>query len=263
MSVPTILIACPVQNRAWILDEYLKHFYALSYPKERIGIYWIVNNSTDDSLKILKDFKKQHSSEYFMINIHEVNNSKFAPDNRDKVTRRTSTYHWLAQLRNYILKYCVSNKYDYVLSSDSDILLEHDTIVRLLLDDQPIVSCLVYNGYMQSSEPAYRYPNVLRWSDTESKYIHVVTNRTIHWDRNPIGTLVKCDFTGACILIRNDVCKVARYAHFPRGEDEPFCRSALLKGFPIYCDISLFNHHIMSEQLLKEHLSKRNTDVQL
>ena len=54
-----VLIACPVKDRDWILPNYLQSVLELDYPKELIDIYWIVNNSSDNSLLMLESFRDQ------------------------------------------------------------------------------------------------------------------------------------------------------------------------------------------------------------
>jgi cellulose synthase/poly-beta-1,6-N-acetylglucosamine synthase-like glycosyltransferase len=127
-----ILIACPIQNREWLLEDYLYFLYNLDYSKRDIVIYWIVNNSTDETMNILKAFKREHITEYGDIIIEERNNKDAGVDSRSKTQRRLFTYHWLAELRNMMLNKCVELNCDYLLSSDSDIMLRHDTLNRLI-----------------------------------------------------------------------------------------------------------------------------------
>lgn len=242
-----ILIACPVQNREWIIDEYLHHVLQQDYDKKLIDLYFVVNNCTDASLQKLRVFEKQMGPQYNSITIEVFNNTKVQQDARNKLLRRTSTYYWLATLRNKLLDKCVELNCDYLLSCDSDILMRCDTITRLLAHKQHAVSALVYNGYLKDAENAYKYPNILNLNPLTKKYEHIVTARTKAPEKNPIGKLLRVDFTGACILISNELCKASKYDYFYLGEDGAFCRTAISKGYELFCDISLFNMHVMSK----------------
>jgi hypothetical protein len=197
----------------------------------------------------LKAFAEEYGAEYNSFHVEIVSNNKFVPDQRSKDIRRGSTYHWLAALRNRILDKCVELNCDYLLSCDSDIILSTDTLKRLLAHNKPVVSSLVYNGYLKHPDEAYKYPNVLQYDSDAKTYKHVVSYRIRHPEKNPVGYTLKVDFTGACILINKEICRKARYGYYYRGEDEPFCRSAR-NYTELLCDVSLFNLHIMSRSML-------------
>jgi cellulose synthase/poly-beta-1,6-N-acetylglucosamine synthase-like glycosyltransferase len=256
-----VLIACPVKDRDWILPNYLQSVLELDYPKELIDIYWIVNNSSDNSLLMLESFRDQFVDSYNSITIAVLNDKTIPNDTRTQEIRRQHTYDWLAKLRNMMLDKCVALDCDYLLSSDCDILLNAGTIQRLMSHDQHCVSALVYNGYLHRPkgvgpnyspiENAHLYPNCLVWNEDEKIYKHIRSRRTSNPELNTYGHLLVVHFTGACILISKELASKARYSYFNRGEDEPFCRMAREKGYNVFCDVSLLNAHIMSPLLLK------------
>jgi len=248
-----ILVACPVYSRGWVIPDYLRNLYNLDYDKKLINIYWIINNSTDNSLVLLQEFKRRYKNQYNSIEL-EVYNSKdkFTDDRRLKI-RLKSTYYWLSELRNKLLKKCLDLNADYLFSSDCDILFKRDILKRLLSHDKHIVSSLLYNGYLvtKSLDEAYKYPNILKKVDN-NRYEHIVNYRVKYPDKNPFGTLISCDLTGACILISKEVCAKAKYGWHQQGEDEYFCRSAKQAGYDIWCDISMYSQHVMSPELLEQ-----------
>ena len=258
-----ILISCPVSNRDWVLYYYLKSIYELVYDKKLINIYWIANNSTDQSLSLLKEFKKQYQHEYNSITIEEINNHKLPKDERVTSTR-VKIYPWLAHLRNKILQKAVSLNVDYLYSSDCDILLSNDSLKRLLQSEKSITANLIYNGFLYTPpnapkdynpiENAHKFPNILR-ETSPRQYQHITNYHIKYPEKNPIGKLLECEFSGASILISKEVCKVAKYdqnAQF--GEDEPFSYSVRQAGYKIYCDISSYQKHIMSPEILELYL---------
>jgi hypothetical protein len=249
-----ILISCPVSSRAWILKYYLDHIYNIDYDKKLIDIYWIANNIKDNSLEILNKFKNKYENEYNSITIEVVKNIVSFQDERSVKIREKYTYNILSDLRNKILKKCVDLNCDYLFSCDSDILVNKDILNRLTAHNLPIVSSLIYNGYLVNNiEEAYKYPNILNEIGYRV-YKHIVNYRTKNPKENIVGTLVQCDFTGACVLMSKDVCSKTQYSWHKQGEDEPWSFSARQNGFKLYCDISTFQYHIMSEKILELYL---------
>ena len=246
-----ILVACPIHQREWIIPYYLRDLYNLNYNKKLIDIYWIINNSTDNSLILLREFKQKYENEYNSITIEILNSTNKFKDDRKSALREQFTYSWLASLRNKLLKKCVQLDNDFLWSHDCDILFKPDTLNRLLSHNKNIVSCLLYNSYLFTPEEPWRHPNILKEIGFR-QYQHIVNYRTKNPNKNSIGTLLPCEFTGASILISKDVCKVAKYDWHKLGEDEPFCYSARKAGFNLWCDISLYVQHVMGEQFLDQ-----------
>jgi hypothetical protein len=252
-----VLIACPVSNRAWILPYYLEKIYNLEYEKKLIDIYWIVNNSNDNSFELLNEFKIKYSHEYNSIKIKIDNNRNVKQDIRNIEIRKGYIYDWLSYLRNNILEYCIKIDCDYLFSSDSDILFKSDTLIRLVEHNKHVVSSLIYNGYMYVGfDEAYKYPNILNKISNQG-YMPIVNYRIKNPDKNLYGTLIECDFTGACVLMSREVCKKSKYGWHDQGEDEVWSRTAKENGFKLYCDISLYNNHIMSQQCLQLFLENK------
>jgi hypothetical protein len=248
-----ILVACPVHARGWVIPYYLRNLDNLDYDKKLIDIYWIINNSTDNSLVLLQEFKRQYKNEYNSIELEVYNSKDKFTDDRRLNIRIKSTYYWLAELRNKMLKKCLDLNADYLFSSDCDILFKRDILNRLLSHNKHIISSLLYNGYLVTKSPdeAYKYPNILRKA-ADNRYEHIVNYRVKYPDKNCVGTLIPCDLTGACILISKEVCAKAKYDWHQQGEDEYFCRSAKQAGYDIWCDISMYSQHVMSPELLEQ-----------
>lgn len=252
-----ILISCPISNRAFILPYYLQSILKLDYNKKLIDIYWIINNSKDNSLSLLSQFKEKYKNEYNSINIEIYNNKKLPKDERIDVIREKYIYNWLSELRNKILDKCVKLSCDYLLSSDSDILLKPCTLKRLIENNKDICSCLIYNGYLfDGIDKAYKHTNMLK-KNIYNQYVHITNYKTKFPFKNPKGTLVDLDFSGASMLIKKKVCqnKNIRFGYHKQGEDEVFFRTAINNGFKAYGDISLYQNHIMSPECLDLYLN--------
>jgi hypothetical protein len=263
-----ILIACPVSNREWVLSHYLNHILKIDYPKDLICFYFIINNTTDNSHEILKEFKANHEAEYGGIKIEVYNSRNKFKDERVTEIREKHTYDWLSELRNKMLKECYSKGYDYLFSCDSDILVSPNILKRLLEHEKPFVAGLIYNGYLfrpfdassnyDTVANAYKYPNILK-GNVRDGYTHIVNYKVKNPNLNPVGTLVETDFTGAVFLASLDVCRVAKYSWNKQGEDEPFSRTVKDAGFTLYCDCSVYSQHMMNKHILDLYLDGKLT----
>ena len=265
---PNILIACPVHNRQIILPHYLKHILNLTYPKQNITLFFIVNNSTDNTLQILKEFRNTHKTEYRNIEVKEYNTNLSKNDMRTDSMRKEHTYNHLATLRNKIIQKCVQENHDFLLSCDSDILIRSTIIEDLLYYNEKFgakyIASLIYNGYKHipidapsnydPTRNAYKFPNVLKRIGFNS-YKHIC-----NWNvKNPNlvdkDVLVETDFTGAVFLSHKDVCKDMKYGFHSLGEDEPASKSAIQNGHKLYFAPSVYSQHIMDDDLLEKYLN--------
>lgn len=256
-----VFFGCPISNRGWCIDYYLRNFYNQTYPKSLIHILWIVNNSTDDTFQKLSDFKLSHEKEYGSIRIQIFDDSKVPEDTREikKIgdelinIRDKFMYMRLANLRNRMVEEFLKTDCDYYFSVDSDILLRKDCLERLISHEKDFVAGLIYNGYLLAGgkEQAYKYPNILK-EETPGHYKHIVNYRTKHPEANLENPLIPVDFTGAVCVMSRKTCEKSRYFYHHQGEDEPFSRSAKEAGIQIWCDAYNYNQHIMSKELLEE-----------
>lgn len=249
----TVLLGVPIHDREWILPLFLEKVIEIDYPKDLITIYFLVNNCDDGSLGIVKDFKSKHDTDYKGI-IIEIKNSPIRfKDERSTETRMKHTYSWLSTLRNMLLTKCVETNSDFLLSLDSDIIVEKDILKNLLSSEKDICSSLIYNGWMYTPDKPFAYPNILNLVNGNWK--HIVSFRTKFPYKNEPNTIIEVGMTGAISIISKEVCKKARYSEHIVGEDCAFSISALENGFKSYCNISQLSHHIMSEKHLERYLS--------
>jgi glycosyltransferase involved in cell wall biosynthesis len=229
MDYHTVMIGAPIRNRAWILPQYLKHIYNLNYPKEQIILCFIINDSTDESLSILKQFQCDHSKEYKAIMIifrtlNQVEDARVAHI-------RKQIYHSLAKLRNELLDIAKAMNVEYLFSIDSDILVPSDALTKLMNDDKDIVAAQIWNDVSKT------FPNILL-DDKHGSFRHYL--------KFPKKSLFRCDVTGAVYLLKKKVFDT-RYGYHNQGEDVAFCIDAKKKGFEIWADSNVYCDHLMSK----------------
>ncbi|QWU14439.1 Anp1 protein [Paenibacillus sophorae] len=241
-ELPTITLAAPIQNRDFVLNQYLDHIYKIDYPKNRLELLFVLNNSSDHSEEILRIFKKKHNDEYKCITI-DTYNRDVPQDTRKTSIRNEYIYQHLSILKNYIMFKVKTEKLMFI---DSDILVPDSVINNLLKSKKNIVSGLIYNGYLVDPEQPYKYPNVMRLNE-HNCYEHISNSYIRNAPQLKEQQLIKVDLTGAVFMLDKQVYKKIKFGYHPQGEDAYFCAMAQRNGFEIWCDVGTFCTHVMEK----------------
>lgn len=213
-----ILISCPIRNREYSVNTFLQHIKDLIYPKNKLSLFFIINDSVDNTEKYLQEFKNEYKHLYKSIEIDKLNFN--APKDSRTSIRRKFIFKNLSILRNKILDKAIELNVDYLFMIDSDVYVSDLSLKKLLSQKKDIISATIDNSYGRN-----KYFNVM-W---------LVNDRFIRLDLKDKPDVFKCDLTGACILISKKVLKSGcRYGFHPVGEDAAFCLDALSKGFELY-----------------------------
>lgn len=251
---PTVLISSLVRNRAWILPRYLEHLYNLDYDKKLITIYWLVNNSTDKSLKILTEFKNAHINEYKDIIIDKIKMSD-APEYTRSISKSIAfaKLHWqkiysnLSMLRNKVIDKAIDLNLDYLYNIDSDILVNKDDLNILINDCEEnnisIMASIINNDQIRfyGRDIHECACNILRFDEyNKVKHITGWTNA---------DHIIPVDATGACCIFKTDIFKQnldMRYEFHIQGEDVGFFLNVKKAGIKAYANTFSQPSHIMS-----------------
>jgi len=137
-----------------------------------------------------------------------------------------------AENRNRIAAQAVKNECTHLFLTDDDMILEPDTIDRLLMHDKGIVGATYYTKYEQQE-------------------------LVIEYLKETKGDLFKCKaLGGGALLIKIDVLKKVQQPHFGYkwnyngmvtvSNDWFFCEKAREAGYDIWVDTTLSPKHIGS-----------------
>jgi len=226
-----VMIGCPVRNRDWIIKKYLSHLMNLEYPKKKIALSFLVNDSEDNTLDEIEKFKKNNINKYKDIRIREINTGVIKDRRISNV--RKEIYKHLALMRNDFLDMRVDE--DYVFSVDSDILISKKSLKKLIKSDKDIISALIWNNKKKTA------PNIMKFdkrTDRGNKYVHI---------RDFEKGIFQVDVTGACYLLKSKVSKNIKYSWHFQGEDIGFCENAKKSGFEVWTNTSIECNHIMNK----------------
>lgn len=199
----------------------------LDYPQDCIEYAFVVNDSTDNTLAILREFARTSISPVH-ITIKNMGN-------RRPSSRGAYNIGSLAILRNILLQIFSSGQCSHLFSIDSDILVTPGSLKELLQLNLPIVSILVRNDHHLGDLGYYNISNL------QGGHYRPIQDF-------PRGCVIPVDCTGAAYLIQRGVIEMGvRYYPHRQGEDIGFCEDARGKGFTIWCHTGLEGNHVMIE----------------
>jgi GT2 family glycosyltransferase len=228
----SVLIGCPVRDRAWILPHYLAHLYRLEYPKELSTLCFVLNDSTDGTQAILEDFARAHEHEYRRIKLVLFNQGAEKDVRQADIRRRV--FLTLAKARNRFLEELGDE--DYLFSVDSDVLVPPSALTELLACDKDIVAARIWN------DPRKTIPNFLYRGPWYYR----------HYSAFPCPALFEVAITGAVYLLKRAVVEKVRYGDHLQGEDVYFCEDAQRHGFKLWVHTGVYCEHVMSPETAAE-----------
>ena len=205
-----VLIAAPLRQEPKIFEEYQKGLDALIIPDGvRADRYFVVNDC-DEVIPYIR------GAEYDV-----VNNNAMVYQNHLWTGELVGN---MAVYRNMTIRRTLEGGYDYLLSVDTDLVLEEHTLAQLIADDKDCVAgmfwtngwsnCWMYDQVSENNLPEWKVPGLY-----------------------PVGG------TGALFLIKRKVMEAGvDYTPIPNlrkavfGEDRHFCIRAVCHGFELWAD---------------------------
>ena len=231
-TLPRIMIAAPVRNRAWVLPRYLRALEALDYPQDRLLFRWLVNDSTDGSRQILRYWIRDMQPCNAGVQTLDYGRTESEYEGTARMAGpRSRAYPILAALRNLIRTKALNSGVDYLFSVDTDVIVRPATLRRLLSHGKDVVAALVDNGH-----GAHNYMEQDPQTGTFFRGPHRVAG--------PDG-LLQVDMTGACCLYSRRALEAGTWAAHMTGEDEGFARCMIAAGIDQWVDGGHQVEHVM------------------
>lgn len=246
IQLPKIFIAVPIRNRAWIIDDYLTAIYNLDYPKNLIHIYFLINDSEDDTYKKILYFKIDHEDEYLEINCENRIYGK--PEGHRKGKLLQLLYPHFAMLKNYVKDKFLDSDCNYWFQLDSDTICEYDTLKKLV-NHQVGYVCGVCSCDQKAASSSKKIINVMK--KIAGKYERVA------WEEleevKKLKKLFECDWIGGIVLMNRFIAKNCNYHTIKIDYDDNlgFCQDVQEFGFKVWVDPEIFLNHYMLEKRYK------------
>ena len=235
-----VLIGAPVRQDHTTFYKYLKALNQLDTAGVEVDFLFILHNSPR-----LKRFLKP--SQYIEY------------QSEHEYVRHEYTHIWtnnnlsdVANMKNFLLA-VARNNYDYFFLVDSDIILESDTLQRLISHDKDIVAQCFWTQWQPNSEPM---PNA--W--LSDFYTFQTEGQWRQWHKSGLYAV---GGTGACILISGQVLRNDNVSYTPipnvtfsNWEDRAFCIRASVCGFEMFIDTTNPPLHLYRKKDMKPQNNK-------
>ena len=227
-----VLIAAPLRQDPKIFEEYQKGLDSLIIPDGVSVDRFFVVNDCWEVVPYIRD------AEHVEVNHDEI--------------LMYRDHFWTKELvsdmsvyRNMTIRKALEGGYDYLLSVDTDLVLEPHTLEYLLKADKDCVAGLFWtNGWSN----AWLYDQADRNNEPE-------------W---VTPGLYQVGGTGALFLIKRKVLEAGvDYSPIPNlrkavfGEDRHFCIRAVCNGFEIWIDTHCLPVHLYTRRVFEDYKARR------
>ncbi|MEM4263448.1 MAG: hypothetical protein QW666_00950 [Candidatus Woesearchaeota archaeon] len=215
---PKILIGCPTwEGKKYCLKEYAEAIKKLDYDNFDV---LIVDNSKDDSY---------------------LNEIKKAGFNAVKGPWHEKARDRIIESRNLIKEYALKNGYDYFFSLEQDVIVQPDTLKKLLSHNKQIISGIVMNN-LPVGDTIKLMPMIYVPHKLDSTGLDYISEDALK--KSQLIEIKACALS--CVLIHKDVLSKITFRYTGGFDDMMFCKDALDAGFKIYADTSVKPKHLHS-----------------
>ncbi|KAI8376381.1 Anp1-domain-containing protein [Radiomyces spectabilis] len=258
-----VLILTPLKNAQAYLPRYFELVDRLSYPKHLISMAFLVSDTTDDTVPMLKEKAQElmnrddPEQRYHQISIYEKDFSFELPeDKRHAFEMQPLRRSYMARSRNYLLTAALREEHAWVLWLDVDVV---EYPASILEDLQSVdVDVVVPNCLLDTEDKSFWAYDKNNWQETERSlemqkdldpdyvllegYFEFLTNRYLMVDMpTHLGKMEKVPLDGVGATFTLVKAHVHREgANFPpypfqhQVETEGFAKMAKAMGFGVY-----------------------------
>ncbi|WP_312649917.1 glycosyltransferase family 2 protein [Aminipila sp.] len=271
MDKKKVLVGSPVYQKPEILEAFLKSLKTLNRDTVSIDYMFVDDNIDESSKQLLASFKREEST---VTIVEGKGNGAYLCNDE--------THHWddslmlkVANYKNFIIDYAISNNYDYLFFVDSDLILHPNLIEHLKTANKDIISEIFWSKW-HNDRPFE--PNVWlfdeydlvpkRLGETLSEE-EMNRRQTKFLNQLKIPGIYEVGGLGACTLIsRVALLEGVNFKPIKNltihGEDRFFCIRAAVIGIDIFVDTCYPAYHIYREQDLagvQDYVKSCETDI--
>ena len=234
-----ILHFSPVRKSAEIVKCHLESIKNLNIEGLDITFSFIDDNTDPESSLLLENFIKEVSHSF--IHSFETENVE---NYNGKQRWVPNLYSRITKIKDYIIGEFLKGDYDYLFLTDSDLILNPESLSSLVQQNKNFCSCIFWTHF--EGAPTFT-PNA--WY---SKLKGYEVNDILQLKEKATFPV---DYTGACTLLSRKILETGvRFEKIPninyRGEDKHFCIRAAVLGFQPYVNTEYPAFHIYNESLL-------------
>lgn len=222
-----LLIASPVSNRAWCLEDFMFSLFRQDFPKDKTELVFLINDSHDHSEEMLRDFHRSaQGQQYRDFKIVITAEPHIDAEEHAWPSERIAR---MVRLRNRILREAVTRPVDFLFEVDTDVILQEPKHLTHLSElPYPIISPVFWAKW--NDPKAEPLPNV--WKRGQYEVTPLFLQSLKEPGHVPVGGL------GAATWIQKEAWVTGLnydpISNLPSGmwgEDRNFCLRASVYGF--------------------------------
>ena len=174
-----VCIAIFIRNKAHVLPYMLGALERLSYPKQQITLWIILDHSVDDSAAVTLAWVNKNRNFYKQVNYGVDEQSKSYPTERNEIDWTTERLEHLIELKSAVFDYAQQIKAGYLFYLDADCILTNPNTLEILISmRKPIVSPMLNstNGFVNFldydpdennfQQPTYGFDDIIQRKTT-------------------------------------------------------------------------------------------------
>jgi len=214
-----ILIACPTYDgKKYALKEWVKALKKLEFAKHKVD-FLVVDTSKNE------DYKKE--LENCGLRVERINLEENPKDN-------------VLNARNLIREICIKEDYDYLFSLEQDVIIEPNTLLRLLSHNKSFVSGVVYNN-LPYGDKIKSLPMIYVEHPKDPTGLWYIGEKEL--EANHILQVKGVSLS--CVLIHKLILEKVKFRRYEKTWDDlPFCEDTIKNGFNIYVDPTIKPKHL-------------------
>jgi hypothetical protein len=204
-----VLILTPLKNAEVYLPRYFELIDRLSYPKDLITVAFLVSDTTDKTVELLKERADEYlnrqdpSQRYHEIAIYEKDfNFQLPEDKRHTFELQPLRRSFMARSRNYLLTAALREYHSWVLWLDVDVVNYPETILE---DLQSVdVDVIVPNCLLDTEDGSFWGYDKNNWQETDrsiemQKDLDPVSSLLVMWLSYIILTVIYLNRNMSCL----------------------------------------------------------------
>jgi GT2 family glycosyltransferase len=221
VSVPNVTINSPFRDNVDQVRPFARAIAALDYPPEHLRVVCVEGDSEDETLAVLKLWEKQNQQ--VTVVKHDTNEPKYP-----SVVSPARFAH-LEKVFNKCIESIDIEWSDYSLLIPSDVSFSPGLVMSLVAMEKDIISPMFWMGDFQNGST--RFYDIWGFAkDGENFPPYSFAWYQLHFPAEPF----QVDRVGGAMLCHRAVIEAGcRYT--ADEADHGLCRSAIEKGFEIWC----------------------------
>lgn len=255
-----ILIITPFRNEDHSIPQYLESINSIDYPKKLIDVYWLENDSSDKTLKMLKAAKsKQPFRTVRLKSIKILGPIKKRPFSSPPRSTQKDIAHgpkrvhsWLVIWNKYFTPLIRKSKADYVLMWYADGVAKPNIIKKYLKVFKNFKDAGWVSGAMYSKYPRHKHLGCPIPLDTKTNKPRLPC---------PIGSKkpVKVKYNGHLWMCPRKPLAKCMFARIGRDMHMSLILGLKKQGLYVYHDPTVFIKHVSTDGKIYTHKLRKES----